>query len=241
MNKFFANLKLNRQLWKIFWIGFTMICMFIFMTIAYLAAGLVPNNALSGFQVFVKGVQNLYVPNNAGTAATALIRAGSILGYTPMCILITPFVILIIYYIIDEKIINKFPNVVRWKFWSRYFSFMFIAAVLLIIGFILYAFSFNGMNWLNIIVNASSITNDNFSNHVSGTGSICIIIATFIGLIWFIWTLGILMIWIIEQISKLLANWREKRLVKKMQKKEMRLNKKALMYEEKQKKIKNNK
>ncbi|ASP28059.1 hypothetical protein SCORR_v1c02850 [Spiroplasma corruscae] len=221
LSDFLIRLKPYRRLNKIFWMSFTLICLFVFQMLMLIFSSVVIHKN-SGFYYWFRGFHSLLVDSwQEPNSARGFIFASTIIGTIPSVAMIPFLYFIFMNWLILEKLSDKFISVPKdkYKFWSTYIHFTSLGGVFFIL--------FGCMSYLGngsilphkafyALPNAFS---DVFILRIGGISAFlyygvgCVFL-----LIMIFWNIGIIIKYIFVKISAWLEKMKELRMIKKEEK-----------------------
>ncbi|WP_339020391.1 hypothetical protein [Spiroplasma endosymbiont of Atherix ibis] len=227
-SNFLIKLKPYKRLYKIFWMIFIIVSLFIFQIIMLSLSYAVPHKN-GGFYYWIKGLYFLFWESRIEpNSAQGFIFAATVIGCLPIIPIIPILYFTFANWFIQEKLSDKFINVPKDKYlyWTTFIHFSGIAILFLIIPGLLTYINGGGILPHQTYKAVPGAFSNNFAERIAGASAIVYyaigcLFATII-LFWIIW-MGLC--WIGKQIQKLIESFKRWRMIQKEKKRELKLQK----------------
>lgn len=239
---FNTRLKPYKSLYKIFWLSFTLVVLFLFQLIMLSLTIVVPH-INSGFFYWSRGVHSLLLDSRTEPhSSQGFIFAATVLGLFPS-IAIIPFLYFIsANWYINEKLSENFINTPKVKYmkWSKFIHFAIIGSVFILIPGLISLMNGGGLLPHHTYKAISGAFSDEFKIRTAGIAAFLYygVGCLFTSIVVF-WALGMILKWVQIKISAILGKWLEKYREWKIKKRDLKINKIEARIQNKNKK-KNN-
>ncbi|AHI53064.1 hypothetical protein [Spiroplasma culicicola] len=233
---FLIKLKPYRRLYKIFWMCFIIIALFLFQMLMLLMTLFVPHQN-SGFYYWINGLHSLLGQSRSEpNSAQGFIFAATIIGFIPIIPIIPVLYFTFANWFIQERLSDKFIEIPKEKYlkWSKFIHFSGIAVVFLLIPGILSYLGGGGIlpqhTWAAI---PGTFTN-NLASRIGGISAFLYYgVGCVFALIIIMWTIGMVLAWIGRQIKRYfnylgqkINDWKERRRAAKIERIEQKSSRK---------------
>lgn len=226
ISSFLVRLKPYKRLYKIFWMSFIIICMFLFQMLMLILSTVVPHNN-SGFSYWIHGLHGLLVESRGETnAAQGFIFAGTIIGFIPIIPIIPVLYFTFANWLIQERISEKFIETPKEKYlkWANFSHFSILGvSFMLIPGLLTYLGGGGILPHQAFYAVPAAFTND-FGARVGGIAAFLYYgVGCLFTTIVLFWGTFMLFGWIFEKIGIFFANMRESRMQRQEEKRQEKL------------------
>ncbi|AGR41404.1 hypothetical protein [Spiroplasma taiwanense] len=206
-SNFLIKLKPYRRLYKIFWMCFIIIFLFIFQILMLSFSYLVPHKE-GGFYYWINGLYALFANSRQEpNSAQGFIFAATIIGFIPIIPIIPILYFTFANWFIQEKLSDRFINVGKEKYlyWSKFIHFSGIAIIFLLIpGALSYMGGGSLLPHKTYVAIQGTFTTD-LTSRVAGISAFLYYgVGCVFAIIIIFWVIWIALQWIGRQIQKLL-------------------------------------
>ncbi|QBQ07888.1 hypothetical protein SGLAD_v1c06890 [Spiroplasma gladiatoris] len=220
ISNFIVKLKPYKRLYKIFWLSFSLLSLFLFQIIMLIFSIIVAHTE-SGFTYYFFGFTGMFAKSvSEPNSAHGFIFAAGV-SLIPMIILIPILYFTFARWFIEEWLSDKFINVPKDKYlkWSKFFHYCILAAVFIIIPGLMSYMGGGGILPHQTFYAVPGTFSENYAQHVAGIFAFLYYgVGCFYTIIVVFWAIGMGIKWLYIQFIK----WWNKVMAGMQEKKEQR-------------------
>ncbi|QGS52094.1 hypothetical protein [Spiroplasma tabanidicola] len=225
---FLIKLKPYQRLYKMFWLSFTLVCLYLFQFFMLIFSMIVPHIE-SGFKYYVFGFyalfgKSLVEPN----AAHGFIFAAGV-ALVPVIIIVPILYFVSVRWLIEEVLSDKFINVPKDEYlkWSKFIHYSILAGSFILIPGLFSYIGGGGILPHKTFLAILGTFGDNYLKHVAGIFAFLYYgVGCFYSVVVFGWGIGIGCAYVFKKINIVIEKWKASYYEKKDQKRIEKLEKK---------------
>ncbi|ARU91460.1 hypothetical protein SCLARK_00845 [Spiroplasma clarkii] len=204
IHSFVTKLKPYKRLYKIFWMCFTITCLFIFQILMLILAYAVPH-LRGSFSYWFEGLYSLLVTSRVEpNSAQGFIFAATVIGYIPIIPIIPFLYFTFANWFIQEKLSDRFIEVPKEDYlkWTKFIHFSILGGLFILIpGLITYAGGGGILPHQAFHAVPGAISED-FAQRAAGVSAVLYYaVGCLFTTIILLWTLGMVLVWVWGKIS----------------------------------------